>query len=114
MTRPYIPIAGQDIGEAFPPLVIAEIRANHEGSLKTAFEMVDAAKASAAEMIKLPTHVAEHEIRGAVSRAIAMEKIQSSLFGDGRGAELFPKIINTVTFCLRNKQKYFVDVKFQL
>ena len=56
MTKPFIKIAGRDIGEAFPPLVIAEIGINHEGSLKTAFKMVDAAKAPGVVMIKHQTH----------------------------------------------------------
>ena len=114
MTKPFITIAGRDIGGAYPQLVIAEIGINHEGCLKTAFEIVDAAKASGAEIIKRQTHVAEDEMSGVVSRSLAMEKIQDSLFGDGRGAEFFSKIINTNTFCLRNKQEYFVAVKFQL
>jgi N-acetylneuraminate synthase len=42
--NPYIEIAGRKIGADFPPLVIAEIGINHEGSLQTAKEMVDAAK----------------------------------------------------------------------
>ena len=57
MTKPIITIAGRDIGEAFPPLVIAETGINQEGSLETAFEMVDAAKASGAKIMKHQTHV---------------------------------------------------------
>jgi N-acetylneuraminate synthase len=38
-----IEIAGRKIGPEHPPLVIAEIGINHEGSLQTAFAMVDAA-----------------------------------------------------------------------
>ena len=41
--NPYIEIAGRKIGTDFPPLVIAEIGINHEGSLQVAKEMVDAA-----------------------------------------------------------------------
>ena len=39
----YMQIGNRKIGEDYAPLVIAEIGINHEGSLKTAFEMVDAA-----------------------------------------------------------------------
>ena len=70
MAKPFITIAGRDIGEAFPPLVIVEIGINHEGSLKTAFEMVDAAKAAGAEMIKHQTHVVEDEMSDAAKSVV--------------------------------------------
>lgn len=35
-------IENRKIGPEFPPLVIAELGINHEGSLQTAFEMVNA------------------------------------------------------------------------
>ncbi len=43
------------IGYDYDPVVIAEIGINHGGSLKTAFEMVDAAHAAEAEIIKHQT-----------------------------------------------------------
>lgn len=52
----------REIGEKFPPLVIAEIGINHEGELLTAFEMVDAAHVAGAEIIKHQTHVVEDEM----------------------------------------------------
>ena len=36
-----IKIAGRSIGQAFPPLVIAEIGINHEGDIRKALQMVD-------------------------------------------------------------------------
>lgn len=45
-----------------PPLVIVEIGINHEGSLNTAFEMVDTAYESGAEIIKHQTHVVDDEM----------------------------------------------------
>lgn len=60
--NPYIVIAGRKIGLDFDPLVIAEIGINHEGSLKTAFEMVDSAKAGGAEIIKHQTHIVDDEM----------------------------------------------------
>jgi N-acetylneuraminate synthase len=58
----YIEIAGRKIGEDFPPLVIAEIGINHNGSLKIAKEMVDAAHRAGAEIIKHQTHIVEDEM----------------------------------------------------
>ncbi|NLY76511.1 MAG: N-acetylneuraminate synthase [Tissierellia bacterium] len=60
--KPYIEIAGRKIGEEYPPIVIAEIGINHEGSLQTAFEMVDAAYEAGAEIIKHQTHIVEDEM----------------------------------------------------
>ncbi len=57
-----IQIGTRKIGQDFSPLVIAEIGINHEGSLETAFEMVDAAHTAGAEIIKHQTHVVEDEM----------------------------------------------------
>jgi sialic acid synthase SpsE len=55
-------IAGRKIGLEYPPLVIAEIGINHEGSLETAKSMVDAAKLAGVEVIKHQTHVVADEM----------------------------------------------------
>ena len=55
-------IENRKIGSNHAPLVIVEMGINHEGSLKTAFEMVDAAWKAGAEMIKHQTHVVEDEM----------------------------------------------------
>ncbi|PJJ10973.1 N-acetylneuraminate synthase [Flavobacterium sp. 1] len=68
--NPYIEIAGRKIGSDFPPLVIAEIGINHEGSLKVAKEMVDAALRAGAEVVKHQTHIVEDEMSGAAKKVI--------------------------------------------
>ncbi|THH36733.1 polyhydroxyalkanoate biosynthesis repressor PhaR [Aliishimia ponticola] len=55
-------IANRDIGPNHPPLVIAEIGINHNGSLDVAKEMVRLAAASGCEMIKHQTHIVEDEM----------------------------------------------------
>ena len=55
-------IAGRAIGDRHPPVVIAEIGINHEGSLDTAIEMVDSAINAGAEIVKHQTHVVEDEM----------------------------------------------------
>lgn len=65
-----INFGGRLVGPAHPPLVIAEIGINHEGSLKTAFEMVDAAAAAGAEVLKHQTHVVEDEMSHAAMKVI--------------------------------------------
>jgi N-acetylneuraminate synthase len=68
--NPYIEISGRKIGQDFPPLVIAEIGINHEGSLKVAKEMVDAAKRAGVEVVKHQTHIVEDEMSGAAKKVI--------------------------------------------
>lgn len=68
--KPYIEIAGRKIGPDFPPLVIAEIGINHEGSLVVAKEMVDAAHRAGVEVIKHQTHIVEDEMSGAAKKVI--------------------------------------------
>lgn len=68
--NPFIEIAGRKIGPDFPPLVIAEIGINHEGSLTVAKEMVDAAHLAGVEMVKHQTHIVEDEMSGAAKKVI--------------------------------------------
>jgi N-acetylneuraminate synthase len=68
--NPYIEISGRKIGLDFPPLVIAEIGINHEGSLQVAKEMVDAAHRAGAEVVKHQTHIVEDEMSGAAKKVI--------------------------------------------
>ena len=65
-----ISIAGRTIGPAHPPLVVAEIGINHEGSLRTAFEMVDAAFRAGVEVVKHQTHIVEDEMSGAAKKVV--------------------------------------------
>lgn len=68
--KPYIEIAGRKIGQDYPPLVIAEIGINHEGSLKVAKDMVDAAKRAGVEVVKHQTHIVEDEMSGVAKEVI--------------------------------------------
>jgi N-acetylneuraminate synthase len=65
-----IKIENRKIGLNYPPLVIVEIGINHEGSLNTAFEMVDAAWRAGAEVIKHQTHVVEDEMSKEAKKVI--------------------------------------------
>ena len=70
MSNPFITIANRKIGFDYPPLVIAEIGINHEGSLQVAKEMVDAAKRAGAEVVKHQTHIVEDEMSPAAKKVI--------------------------------------------
>jgi N-acetylneuraminate synthase len=70
MPQPEIVIAGRRIGPAHPPLVVAEIGINHEGSLAVAKEMVDAAARAGVEVVKHQTHIVEDEMSGAARQVV--------------------------------------------
>jgi N-acetylneuraminate synthase len=55
-------IAGRWIGDDHPPLVVAEIGINHEGSLDLALAMANAAIDAGAEVIKHQTHLIDDEM----------------------------------------------------
>lgn len=68
--NPYIEIAGRKIGLGYPPLVIAEIGINHEGSLEVAKLMVDAAKRAGVEVVKHQTHIVADEMNKEAKKVI--------------------------------------------
>jgi N-acetylneuraminate synthase len=68
MKNNVVNIGGRLVGPDYPPLVIAEIGINHNGSLAVAKQMVDAAVAAGAEVIKHQTHIVEDEMAGEAKR----------------------------------------------
>lgn len=50
------------IGPDHAPFVIAEVGINHEGSFKKAVELIDAAKAAGAEVVKFQCHITDKEM----------------------------------------------------
>lgn len=53
-----ISIAGRKIGPAYSPYVIAEMSANHNGNIGTAFRIIEEAKKAGADAIKMQTYTA--------------------------------------------------------
>ncbi|MGV2835870.1 pseudaminic acid synthase, partial [Pseudomonas shirazensis] len=53
MKNPSINIAGRKIGADEPPYIIAELSANHNGRFETAIKIIDEAKKSGADAVKL-------------------------------------------------------------
>lgn len=59
MENKKIYIAGRAIGPGHPPYVIAEMSANHNGELASAFRIIDEAKAAGADAVKVQTYTAD-------------------------------------------------------
>ena len=52
-------IAGRVIGSDQPPYLIAELSGNHKGELDRVFKLIDMAKASGADAVKIQTYTAD-------------------------------------------------------
>lgn len=52
----HITIDGRQIGEDFPPYIIAEMSANHNGSLDVALEIIAKAKVAGADAVKMQSY----------------------------------------------------------
>lgn len=55
----FISINGRKIGEDYSPYVIAEMSANHNGNLEDALKIIDQAKKSGADALKIQTYKPE-------------------------------------------------------
>lgn len=49
-------ISGRHIGEQYPPYVIAEVSANHNGRIENALKLIQSAKQAGADAVKLQTY----------------------------------------------------------
>lgn len=56
MMSKFIRIAGREIGEDYPPYIIAEMSANHNGDFNAALRLLDTAKQAGADAIKIQTY----------------------------------------------------------
>jgi len=62
MRPPEFSIGHRRVGPDHPPLVLVEVGINHEGDIAKAIQLVDAAVASGAEVVKFQCHITEKEM----------------------------------------------------
>ncbi len=75
-TRKVLTIGSRDIGAGRPCFVIAEAGINHNGDVKIAAELVEAAAAAGADAIKFQTHLPEYEmLKGGATAAYVGESL---------------------------------------
>lgn len=57
--NPYITLNHRKIGADYAPYIIAEMSANHNGSIENAFKIIEQAKLCGADAVKLQTYTAD-------------------------------------------------------
>ncbi|MBI5049679.1 MAG: N-acetylneuraminate synthase family protein [Nitrospirae bacterium] len=80
-----IMISKKAAGAGEPALIIAEAGINHDGDIKRAHELIDAAADAGADVIKFQTHLAEKEMLNISDKAVYLDE---SLFTLIRRMEL--------------------------
>ena len=104
-------IASRLVGDDYPPLVIAEIGINHNGSLDLAITLADAAISAGAEIIKHQTHVIEDEMSEEAKKVIpgnskiSIYEIIKKCILNERDEKLFCNYV-------RSRKKIFISTPF--
>lgn len=111
MSYSCIEIEGRKIGMDEPPLVIAEIGINHNGSLKVAKEMVDAAYRAGAEIIKHQTHIVDDEMSPA-AKAVIPGNADISIYEIMKNAALSEEDEYELMMYVKSKGMIFISTPF--
>ncbi|VUD56428.1 Pseudaminic acid synthase [Thalassocella blandensis] len=59
MKSDFIQIENRKIGVGYPPYIVAELSANHNGDINTALKLIELAKQNGADAIKIQTYTAD-------------------------------------------------------
>ena len=104
-------INGIKIGSKYLPIVIAEIGINHNGSLKTAKEMVDSAHRAGVKIIKHQTHIAEFEMSKAAKKIIPVHT-KENIFDIIKKCSLSEKDEYELMIYVKQKGMTFISTPF--
>ena len=104
-------ISNRKIGINYPPLVIAEIGINHNGSLDLAIHLAEAAIKSGAEVIKHQTHIADKEM-SVEAKKIKPGNSNKNIFSIIRDSQLSEENEFKLARFIKQKKKIFMSSPF--
>ncbi len=104
-------IKNRVVGENFPPLIIAEIGINHNGSIDRAIHLADKAIEAGAEVIKHQTHIAEEEMSKEAKKIIPLNS-EKNIFDLIKDCSLSEKDEYKLMKYIQSKNKIFISTPF--
>ena len=104
-------IKNRQVGDNFPPLIIAEIGINHNGSIDKAIYLADKAIEAGAEVIKHQTHIAEEEMSVEAKKIIPLNS-NKPIFDLIKDCSLSEKNEFKLMKHIQSKKKIFISTPF--
>jgi sialic acid synthase SpsE len=105
-------ILNRKIGYNHPPLIIAELGINHNGSLQDAFNLVDKAKKCGVEIIKHQTHVIEDEMSFEAKKIFPGNSPTKSIYDIMKECALSEKDEISLKKYIESKNMIFISTPF--
>tara|TARA_B100001057_G_scaffold500906_1_gene618703 strand:- start:2679 stop:3710 length:1032 start_codon:yes stop_codon:yes gene_type:complete len=105
-------IANRNIGFNYEPLIVAEIGINHNGSLKEAFKLIDAAQKTGVEVIKHQTHIVEDEMSADAKKVFPGNSPNKSIYDIMKDCELSEEEEIELQKYVESKNMIFISTPF--
>ena len=105
-------IANRNIGFNYEPLIVAEIGINHNGSLKEAFKLIDAAQKAGVEVIKHQTHIVEDEMSADAKKVYPGNSPDKSIYDIMKDCELSEEEEIELQKYVKSKNMIFISTPF--
>tara|TARA_B100000989_G_C19488530_1_gene448653 strand:- start:76 stop:1107 length:1032 start_codon:yes stop_codon:yes gene_type:complete len=105
-------IANRNIGFNHEPLIVAEIGINHNGSLKEAFKLIDAAQKAGVEVIKHQTHIVEDEMSADAKKVYPGNSPNKSIYDIMKDCELSEEEEIELQKYVESKNMIFISTPF--
>jgi N-acetylneuraminate synthase len=99
------------IGDNYPPLIIAEIGINHNGSLDRAIQIADSAIKAGAEVIKHQTHITDAEM-SLESKSIVPGNAKESIYKIIKKCELSELDEIKLANYIKKRKRIFISTPF--
>jgi N-acetylneuraminate synthase len=105
-------ILNRKIGYDQPPLIIAELGINHNGSLQVAFNLVDKAKECGIEIIKHQTHVIDDEMSSEAKKVFPGNSPNKSIYNIIKDCALNEADETSLKKYVESKNMIFISTPF--